>query len=169
MSGPKHNVNPADHGWTYQGSNAQSRVEYWQNDQGAKMDYYPTTGTVTVLRGPSFMLFGFFSSASSPMLWTMKVVYNCTVPACQLSSHRVHAEPPLGSWPLSSLLQHTPLVSAQKDDRVATANQLSVQLISRSATIAVAQGLSRHPWTTQALARPRCSAVIWTTANLHRS
>ncbi|BDA50686.1 hypothetical protein COCOBI_16-3620 [Coccomyxa sp. Obi] len=46
MSGAKHNVNPADYGWTYQGSNAQSRVEYWQNDQGAKMDYYPTTGTV---------------------------------------------------------------------------------------------------------------------------
>ncbi len=48
MSGPKHNVNPAEYGWTYQGSNAQSRVEYWQNDQGAKMDYYTTTGTVSV-------------------------------------------------------------------------------------------------------------------------
>jgi hypothetical protein len=67
MSGPKHNVNPADHGWTYQGSNAQSRVEYWQNDQGAKMDYYPTTGTVTVLRELCFMLFG--SSRPLPVPW----------------------------------------------------------------------------------------------------
>lgn len=46
MSGAKHNVNPADYGWTYLGSNAQSRVEYWVNDQGAKMDYYPTTGAI---------------------------------------------------------------------------------------------------------------------------
>ena len=30
--------------WTYQGSNAQSRVDYWQKD-GVKLDYYPTTGT----------------------------------------------------------------------------------------------------------------------------
>lgn len=39
---PKHSANPADHGWTYQGSNAQSRVDFYQNDQGVKMDYYPS-------------------------------------------------------------------------------------------------------------------------------
>ena len=43
MSYPSHNVNPANAGWTYQGGNAQSRVEYWAKD-GCKMDYYPTTG-----------------------------------------------------------------------------------------------------------------------------
>ncbi|CAK0787217.1 hypothetical protein CVIRNUC_010433 [Coccomyxa viridis] len=45
MSYPSHDVNPANAGWTYQGGNAQSRVEYWAKD-GCKMDYYPTTGTV---------------------------------------------------------------------------------------------------------------------------
>ncbi|KAJ3110938.1 hypothetical protein HDU96_006134 [Phlyctochytrium bullatum] len=40
-----HQSNPRDHGWTYQGSNQQSRVDFYQRD-GVKMDYYPTTGTV---------------------------------------------------------------------------------------------------------------------------
>ncbi|CAL5229430.1 g12752 [Coccomyxa viridis] len=45
MSNPHHKANPADAGWTYQGSNAQSRVDFYEKD-GCKMDYYPTTGTV---------------------------------------------------------------------------------------------------------------------------
>ncbi|GMH34316.1 hypothetical protein BSKO_02150 [Bryopsis sp. KO-2023] len=40
----KHNANPQDYGWTYQGSNQQSRVDFYERD-GVKMDYYPTTGT----------------------------------------------------------------------------------------------------------------------------
>lgn len=43
MSNPYHSTNPANAGWTYQGHNAQSRVEYYAKD-GVKMDYYPTTG-----------------------------------------------------------------------------------------------------------------------------
>ena len=43
MSNPDHKSNPADAGWTYQGSNAQSRVDFYEKD-GCKMDYYPTTG-----------------------------------------------------------------------------------------------------------------------------
>ncbi len=39
----KHNVNPQDYGWQYTGQNTNSRVEFYQRD-GAKMDYYPTTG-----------------------------------------------------------------------------------------------------------------------------
>jgi len=38
-----HHTNPQQYGWTYQGSNAQSRVEFYERD-GVKMDYYPTTG-----------------------------------------------------------------------------------------------------------------------------
>jgi hypothetical protein len=38
-----HKTNPSDHGWTYQGSNNQSRVDFYQRD-GVKMDYYYTTG-----------------------------------------------------------------------------------------------------------------------------
>ncbi|KAK9807409.1 hypothetical protein WJX73_001632 [Symbiochloris irregularis] len=42
-----HQANPSDYGWQYQGSNAQSRVEFYQHPtNGAKLDYYPTTGTV---------------------------------------------------------------------------------------------------------------------------
>eukprot|EP00884_Botryococcus_braunii_P019372 jgi/Botrbrau1/6118/Bobra.331_2s0013.1 len=39
-----HKANPSDYGWTYQGSNEQSRVDFYQRD-GVKMDYYYTTGT----------------------------------------------------------------------------------------------------------------------------
>jgi len=40
-----HQTSPESHGWTYQGANEQSRVEFYQRgDQ--KMDYYPSTGTV---------------------------------------------------------------------------------------------------------------------------
>ena len=49
MSYFTHNAKPADSGWTYKGSNAQSRVEYWAKD-GCKMDYYPTTGIVHLLQ-----------------------------------------------------------------------------------------------------------------------
>ena len=42
-----HNTNPADFGWSYQGSNAQSRVEFWQHSTtGAKLDYYPTSASI---------------------------------------------------------------------------------------------------------------------------
>eukprot|EP00276_Gloeochaete_wittrockiana_P005045 CAMPEP_0184652934 /NCGR_PEP_ID=MMETSP0308-20130426/10646_1 /TAXON_ID=38269 /ORGANISM="Gloeochaete witrockiana, Strain SAG 46.84" /LENGTH=88 /DNA_ID=CAMNT_0027088103 /DNA_START=166 /DNA_END=432 /DNA_ORIENTATION=+ len=40
-----HQAKPTDYGWTPQGSNSQSRVEYYQKGD-TKMDYYPTTGTV---------------------------------------------------------------------------------------------------------------------------
>ncbi|EPZ34257.1 hypothetical protein ROZALSC1DRAFT_30458 [Rozella allomycis CSF55] len=40
-----HKSNPSDYGWNYQGSNQQSRVEFYERS-GVKMDYYPTTGTV---------------------------------------------------------------------------------------------------------------------------
>jgi hypothetical protein len=36
-------THPTQHGWTYQGGNEQSRVEFYERD-GVKMDYYPTTG-----------------------------------------------------------------------------------------------------------------------------
>jgi len=42
-----HQTNPTQYGWTYQGSNEQSRVEFYQKD-GVKMDYYPTTGELYV-------------------------------------------------------------------------------------------------------------------------
>ncbi|KAJ3326078.1 hypothetical protein HDU76_013031 [Blyttiomyces sp. JEL0837] len=45
MSNRYHSTNPSDHGWQYQGSNQQSRVEFYQKGE-TKMDYYPTTGTV---------------------------------------------------------------------------------------------------------------------------
>ena len=32
------------HGWNYTGQNTQSRVEFYENSHGVKMDYYPTTG-----------------------------------------------------------------------------------------------------------------------------
>ena len=48
MSYPSHNGIPANAGWTYQGGNAQSRVEYWAKD-GCKMDYYPTTGMLRLV------------------------------------------------------------------------------------------------------------------------
>ena len=32
--------NPAAAGWTYQGRNDQSKVDFWQKDTGEKMDYY---------------------------------------------------------------------------------------------------------------------------------
>ena len=35
---------PSDHGWNYTGQNTQSRVEFYENSHGVKMDYYPTTG-----------------------------------------------------------------------------------------------------------------------------
>lgn len=41
-----HKANPVQYGWTYQGSNEQSRVEFYERD-GVKMDYYPTTGQQT--------------------------------------------------------------------------------------------------------------------------
>lgn len=42
-----HNTNPADFGWSYQGSNAQSRVEFRQHPTtGAKLDYYPTSASI---------------------------------------------------------------------------------------------------------------------------
>lgn len=48
-----HNSNPQDYGWQPQGSNEQSRVEFYAKD-GVKMDYYPTTGTVkTSMNHPS--------------------------------------------------------------------------------------------------------------------
>ncbi|GLI66129.1 hypothetical protein VaNZ11_009859 [Volvox africanus] len=31
--------------WDYTGHNSQSRVAFYQNDQGVKMDYYYSTGT----------------------------------------------------------------------------------------------------------------------------
>ncbi|KAF6262494.1 hypothetical protein COO60DRAFT_1293389 [Scenedesmus sp. NREL 46B-D3] len=40
-----HNANPAQYGWTYQGSNQASKVEFYEKD-GVKMDYYYTTGTM---------------------------------------------------------------------------------------------------------------------------
>ena len=40
-------VNCTPHRWTYQGSNAQSRVDFWHKD-GVKLDYYPTTGVSRV-------------------------------------------------------------------------------------------------------------------------
>lgn len=45
-----HQTNPQAYGWTYQGANAQSRVEYWQHaETGVKMDFYPTTGKAAEL------------------------------------------------------------------------------------------------------------------------
>ena len=47
-----HNTNPVDYGWTPQGGNAQSRVEFYQHEStGTKMDYYPTTGAWKAGRG----------------------------------------------------------------------------------------------------------------------
>jgi hypothetical protein len=40
-----HSTNPQDHGWTYQGSNQQSRVDFYSKNVGGanvKMDYYPS-------------------------------------------------------------------------------------------------------------------------------
>ena len=48
MSNSYHKANPADAGWTYEGSNAQSRVDFYEKD-GCKMDYYPTTGRMLTL------------------------------------------------------------------------------------------------------------------------
>jgi len=48
MSYPRHNVHPVNAGWTYKGSNAQSRVDFYEKD-GCRMDYYPTTGIARVL------------------------------------------------------------------------------------------------------------------------
>ena len=39
MSNPYHKPSPADAVWTYQGSNAQSRVDFYEKD-GCKMDHY---------------------------------------------------------------------------------------------------------------------------------
>jgi hypothetical protein len=36
----KHYANPQDYGWQYQGYNAQSRVAFYSNNEGVKMDYY---------------------------------------------------------------------------------------------------------------------------------
>jgi hypothetical protein len=41
-----HKTNPQEHGWQYQGSNEQSRVDFYAKD-GVKMDYYYTTGDGT--------------------------------------------------------------------------------------------------------------------------
>lgn len=41
----KHNVNPQDYGWKYQGSNETSKVDFYQRGD-VKMDYYHSTGTV---------------------------------------------------------------------------------------------------------------------------
>lgn len=38
-------VDPVDYGWSHTGGNSTSRVEFYERD-GAKMDYYPSTGTV---------------------------------------------------------------------------------------------------------------------------
>ncbi|KAJ3048343.1 hypothetical protein HK102_012716, partial [Quaeritorhiza haematococci] len=49
MSGSQHHhkSNPTDYGYTYQGRNEQSRVDFYHNPQtNTKMDYYYTTGTV---------------------------------------------------------------------------------------------------------------------------
>ncbi|KAK9865675.1 hypothetical protein WJX84_001868 [Apatococcus fuscideae] len=44
---------PAEKGWNYQGTNDQSRVDYWEKD-GCKLDYYYTTGTFkTSMHHPS--------------------------------------------------------------------------------------------------------------------
>lgn len=43
-----HNANPAQYGWTYQGSNQASKVEFYEKD-GVKMDYYYTTGEIDVM------------------------------------------------------------------------------------------------------------------------
>ena len=37
--------NPAAAGWTYQGRNDQSKVDFWQKDTGEKMDYYSSEPT----------------------------------------------------------------------------------------------------------------------------
>lgn len=50
---PYHADNPVNHGWSYQGCNEASKVEYYQRGD-VKMDYYPTTGTVkTSMNHPS--------------------------------------------------------------------------------------------------------------------
>lgn len=41
-----HKANPLQEGWTYQGSNEQSRVEFYKRGR-VKMDYYSTTGQQT--------------------------------------------------------------------------------------------------------------------------
>lgn len=38
-------VDPVDYGWSHTGGNSTSRVDFYERD-GAKMDYYPSTGTV---------------------------------------------------------------------------------------------------------------------------
>jgi hypothetical protein len=45
-----HKANPTQYGWSFQGSNEQSRVEFYERD-GVKMDYYPTTGTQFLFNG----------------------------------------------------------------------------------------------------------------------
>eukprot|EP00198_Chlamydomonas_reinhardtii_P004322 XP_001693658.1 predicted protein [Chlamydomonas reinhardtii] len=43
----------ASHGWVYTGHNTNSRVAFYENSAGVKMDYYYTTGTVkTVMSHP---------------------------------------------------------------------------------------------------------------------
>ncbi|KXZ51160.1 hypothetical protein GPECTOR_13g647 [Gonium pectorale] len=40
-----HGNDPAQQGWTYTGHNSNSRVAFYENDAGVKLDYYYTTGT----------------------------------------------------------------------------------------------------------------------------
>jgi hypothetical protein len=50
-----HSTNPADYGWQFQGSNAQSRVEYWAKDN-TRMDYFPTTASASAHPPPAALL-----------------------------------------------------------------------------------------------------------------
>ena len=47
QDGGYHGNDPSNSGWTHTGSNANSRVDFYEKD-GTHMDYYPTTVRVAL-------------------------------------------------------------------------------------------------------------------------